>query len=587
MKRFLLIVSCLLLTFALSAQELQDEKESPPRYQGFAAGGDLLTQFALGDYSKFALMNLGGSLAGEYTLPLELPRNMDLGLALRAEFAHVFVKADTALKADEEIRAFGAAWLRIPFMLGNQFFAFQPELGGGLSVFLSKYEIKGESKSNTYLSPLISIAPSFRWIPEPLQKLEVEAAPLFTIVPEKEKATMMLGLRLGAIWHFQLKNETDKEDKKAVKLAKAEEKRQKKEAERLEAEEKRRKEEERLAAEEDKRRKKEEEKALREEEKRRQEEEKTRLEEEAEKQRLAEEAEKARLAEEAEKQRLAEEAEKARKAEEERLAAEEAEKQRLAEEAEKVRKAEEERLAAEEAEKQRLANEAEKARKAEEERLAVEEAEKQRLAEEAEKARLEEEAKRLAEEEAARLAAEEAEKARLAEEAEKARKAEEERLAAEEAENQRLAEEAEKARKAAEPAFITERLGLKRILFFSKNGAVFSGLSREQIRQNEKTIDKAVELIKEHPECKVIIEGYANNISGTEEEDRTACQPLSLWRAEYIKKELTKRGIAADRIETVGKGGANPLASRSDRDNWWKNRRVEFVITYESEVQDE
>ncbi len=579
MKRFLLIVSCLLLTFALSAQELQDEKESPPRYQGFAAGGDLLTQFALGDYSKFALMNLGGSLAGEYTLPLELPKNMDLGLALRAEFAHVFVKADTALKADEEIRAFGAAWLRIPFMLGNQFFAFQPELGGGLSVFLSQYEIKGERKSNTYLSPLISITPSFRWIPEPLQKLEVEAAPLFTIVPEKEKATMMLGLRLGAIWHFQLKNETDKEDKKAAKLAKAEEKRQKKEAERLEAEEKRRKEEERLAAEEDKRRKKEEEKALREEEKRRQEEEKTRLEEEAEKQRLAEEAEKARLAEEAEKQRLAEEAEKVRKAEEERLAAEEAEKQRLAEEAEKVRKAEEERLAAEEAEKQRLANEAEKARKAEEEHLAVEEAEKQRLADEAEKARK-------AEEE--RLAAEEAEKQRLADEAEKARKAEEERLAAEEAEKQRLAEEeAEKARKAAEPSFVTERLGLNRILFFSKNGAVFSGLSREQIRQNEKTIDTAVELIKEHPECKVIIEGYANNISGTEEEDRTACQPLSLWRAEYIKKELIKRGIAADRIETVGKGGANPLASRSDRDNWWKNRRVEFVITYESEVQDE
>ena len=546
MKRFFLIVSCLLLTFALSAQELQDEKESPPRYQGFAAGGDLLTQFALGDYSKFALMNLGGSLAGEYTLPLELPRNMDLGLALRAEFAHVFVKADTALKADEEIRAFGAAWLRIPFMLGNQFFAFQPELGGGLSVFLSKYEIKGESKSNTYLSPLISIAPSFRWIPEPLQKLEVEAAPLFTIVPEKEKATMMLGLRLGAIWHFQLKNETDKEDKKAAKLAKAEEKRQKKEAERLEAEEKRRKEEEeRLAAEEDKRRKKDEEKALREEEKRRQEEEKARLEEEAEKARLA--------AEEAEKQRLAEEDEKARKAEEERLAAEEAEK----------------------------------ARKAEEKRLAAEEAEKQRLAEEAEKARLEEEAKRLAEEEAARLAAEEAEKARLAEEAEKARKAEEERLAAEEAEKQRLAEEAEKARKAAEPSFVTERLGLNRILFFSKNGAVFSGLSREQIRQNEKTIDKAVELIKEHPECKVIIEGYANNISGTEEEDRTACKPLSLWRAEYIKKELIKRGIAADKIETVGKGGANPLASRSDRDNWWKNRRVEFVITYESEVENE
>ena len=63
--------------------------------------------------------------------------------------------------------------------------------------------------------------------------------------------------------------------------------------------------------------------------------------------------------------------------------------------------------------------------------------------------------------------------------------------------------------------------------------------------------------------------------------------PLSLWRAEYIKKELKKRGIDEDKIETTGKGGANPLAGRNDRDNWWKNRRVEFLITYESEVQDE
>lgn len=134
---------------------------------------------------------------------------------------------------------------------------------------------------------------------------------------------------------------------------------------------------------------------------------------------------------------------------------------------------------------------------------------------------------------------------------------------------------------------VTERLVLKNILFFSKNGAVFSGLTREQINQNEEAIAEAVAIIQAHPECTVVIEGYANNISGTETEDRTACIPLSLWRAEYIKKELIKRGINEEQIETVGKGGANPLASRTDRDNWWKNRRVEFVITYQSEVQND
>ena len=88
MKRFLIVISFLSLCFLSSAED----NFSVPRYQGFAAGGDLLTQFAIGDYSKFATMNLGASLAGEYTMPLELPKNMDLGLAVRAEFAHVFVK---------------------------------------------------------------------------------------------------------------------------------------------------------------------------------------------------------------------------------------------------------------------------------------------------------------------------------------------------------------------------------------------------------------------------------------------------------------------------------------------------------------
>lgn len=502
MKRLFIVLLFLFAGTILIAQEDTQSKDLQiPRYQGFAAGGGLFTQFPLGDYSDFALMNLGGSLAGEYTMPFELGSNIDLGLTLRAEFAHVFPKNDTPLKSDEELRAFGAVWVRIPFMLGSQFFAFQPEVGGGLSTFFSKYEVSGTQKSGTYVSPLINAALSLRWIPKAMQKLELEAAPLFTIVPEKRKSTMMLGLRLGAVWHFQQKNVASVEVKEI-------------EEDRLReselAEEKHKREEELV--------------------------------------------EQARLEEEKRN------AEEARLAEEERRRAEEA---RLVEE-------------------QRLAEEAEKARLEEEKRKAVE-AEKSRLAEE-ERQRAEEEARQ----ESERLAEEQ----RLAEE-EKLRLEEEERFAAEKSEQERLAREAEEKRKTeeeskkAEPTLITERLKLSHILFFSKNGAVFTGLSRAQIRQNEKTIDEAVKLIKQHSDCNIYIEGYAQNISGTEKEDRTACKPLSLWRAEYVKKELIKRGISADKIQTVGMGGINPLAGPNDRANWWKNRRVEFVITYMSEVEDE
>ena len=163
---------------------------------------------------------------------------------------------------------------------------------------------------------------------------------------------------------------------------------------------------------------------------------------------------------------------------------------------------------------------------------------------------------------------------------------EEERLAEEERQRAE-AEEARLVKDEAEPILISERLKLKNILFFSKNGAVFSGLSRAQIRQNERTMDEAVELIKQHPGCMVYIEGYAHNISGTEKENRGSCMPLSLWRAEYVKKELIKRGISKEKIKAVGMGGANSLADPNDRGAWWKDRRVEFVITYENEAKDE
>ena len=544
MKRLFICISIYFLGVALFAEKNSDL----PRYKGFAIGGDVFGQFPIGDYSQFANANIGLSLAGEYTFPLNLPMNMDLGAGIRAEYGHVFPKSNTSLKSDEEIRAFANIWLRIPFKLFNQYFAFQPEVGGGISNFFTKYQIKETERNGTYLSPFISIAPSLRWIPSALQNLEVELAPLFTIVPEKEKTTKMLGLRLGAIWHFEMKNaamidETAAEEKRKAKEAKKAEKAEKA---RLAEEQAKLAEKERLAKEENRKRA-----------------------EEAEKARLAAEEEAARLAaEEAEKKRLAAE-EAARQAEEEAKLAEEAERERLAEEkrladeAEKQR-LEEERLAEEE---RKRAEEAERIRVAEEERIAAEEAERARIAaEEEEKARL------AAEEEAARLAAEEADKERLAAEEKVASQS------TDEEESQPVIEEDEDETEEYAPTSV--RLGLKNILFFSKNGAVFSGLSRRQIAQNERTIDEAVALIKEHPGCHVLIEGYANNISGTEKEDRTACMPLSLWRAEYIKKELIKRGIKAEQIETVGRGGANPLAGRKDRNNWWKNRRVEFVITY-------
>lgn len=523
MKRLFIFLSILFLSFNLFAENTSEV----PRYKGFAIGGDVFGQFPIGDYSQFANASLGVSLAGEYTFPLNLPKNMDLGAGLHAEYGHVFPKSNVALKSDEEIRAFANIWLRIPFRLFNQYFAFQPEVGGGISTFFTKYQSKETEKSATYISPFISIAPSIRWIPAALQNLEVELAPVFTIVPEKEKSTNMLGLRLGAIWHF----ETSAEEKRKAKETKK--------------------------------------------------------------------AEKARLAEEA---RHAEETEKARQ-EEETVTTEEQETDVPVEELEVEPQVEEEEAEPvvepePEPEVEEPETEAIEELVSEPEEEEPEIGEPQTEAVEEPVSEPEEEEPQIepqiSEEEIESDTEPETESINEEENIEPAIEEPETETEVEESQSEPLSEEEEKAEPVLEeeettPAVEEEseeytptsvRLGLKNILFFSKNGAVFSGLSRLQIAQNERTIDEAVALIKEHPDCHVLIEGYANNISGTEKEDRTACMPLSLWRAEYIKKELIKRGIKAEQIETVGRGGANPLAGRKDRDNWWKNRRVEFVITY-------
>ncbi|MCR4954841.1 MAG: OmpA family protein [Treponema sp.] len=115
-------------------------------------------------------------------------------------------------------------------------------------------------------------------------------------------------------------------------------------------------------------------------------------------------------------------------------------------------------------------------------------------------------------------------------------------------------------------------------IYFAGGGATFDGLSEEQLTANRETLDEIAQQINEHPGVDVIVEGYANNVSGTEKEDKEELIPLSQERADFIIKELIARGIEPNKLSAVGKGGANPIAARKDRANWWKNRRIEFII---------
>lgn len=121
--------------------------------------------------------------------------------------------------------------------------------------------------------------------------------------------------------------------------------------------------------------------------------------------------------------------------------------------------------------------------------------------------------------------------------------------------------------------------------FVGKDVDPKNGLDKDKIDNNNRVLKRIAEILNKFKDYKVTIEGHANNISGTETEETTdtnmygkALVPLSEARANYVKDALSKFGVDSARLTTVGIGGRQPVVAREDKDNWWKNRRVEFIL---------
>lgn len=110
------------------------------------------------------------------------------------------------------------------------------------------------------------------------------------------------------------------------------------------------------------------------------------------------------------------------------------------------------------------------------------------------------------------------------------------------------------------------------------------GLDKATIDNNIKVIQRIAQILNKFPDYSVRIEGHANNITGTEAEETSTANgniplvPLSEARAKLVRDMLVGFGVRSDRLSTVGMGGRKPVVSRADKPNWWKNRRVEFIL---------
>jgi outer membrane protein OmpA-like peptidoglycan-associated protein len=131
-----------------------------------------------------------------------------------------------------------------------------------------------------------------------------------------------------------------------------------------------------------------------------------------------------------------------------------------------------------------------------------------------------------------------------------------------------------------------ERAELERgfgAIYFFDNRKDLSGLDAGKVEANNVTFDRLVDFLTRYPAYKVTIEGYANAAQtepkAAEAEDRIYLKPISLGRAETVLGVLVARGIDSERLTAVGLGGAKPVAAITDKDNLWKNRRVEFTLS--------
>lgn len=106
------------------------------------------------------------------------------------------------------------------------------------------------------------------------------------------------------------------------------------------------------------------------------------------------------------------------------------------------------------------------------------------------------------------------------------------------------------------------------ILFaFDKDNLNSSGLS---------SMDKIASFLRERPNRQLLVEGHTDNV-GTFEYN----QALSERRAASVKNALVERGVASDRIVTIGYSKKYPVASNDTEGGRQQNRRVEVVILNE------
>jgi len=138
-------------------------------------------------------------------------------------------------------------------------------------------------------------------------------------------------------------------------------------------------------------------------------------------------------------------------------------------------------------------------------------------------------------------------------------------------------------------------------IVFAPNSADFiKGVTPAQAENNDKILRRIAEVLNKYNTYRVKVEGHANPTTapGTKaranEENGTknvkGLKPLSDERAKTVVDYLVNLGVQRERLTPIGLGSARTIVGyfkeddkgkptkALNKDNWWKNRRVEFIL---------
>ena len=119
-------------------------------------------------------------------------------------------------------------------------------------------------------------------------------------------------------------------------------------------------------------------------------------------------------------------------------------------------------------------------------------------------------------------------------------------------------------------------------IMFAANIGTLSGLTPDLSASNEFILGRIAVTLNKFRDYKVQIEGHANPTAPTpalrQREHELELIPLSEQRARTVLNYLANLGVDSSRLTSFGIGGSRTIVPYEDYANWWRNRRVEFIL---------